>query len=231
MEPKDIDWINFWDKKALSSSDFEATGRGNMSIFGLIHTFHDCYNYLELNKSDNFLDIGCGSGLLSLMISNFVKLVTGVDISKNMIKRAILNCQDVKNLKFKRNSITDMSFKKEQFDKILIYSVLHYLKSFDEVESVVKKLKKITKKNSRIFIAAIPDFKKKKIYIDFIEKNFKGEKKKLEIRAIDKILWFDKNKLSKILKSYNFKFKFKSLNPNIWQNFYMFDCIIEGFYE
>ena len=231
IKPKEIDWINFWNDKALSISDFEATGRGNMSIFGFIQTFHDCFNYLKPSKNDHFLDLGCGSGLLSIMISNFVKLVIGNDISKNMVKRARSNSKGIKNIKFYQSSITNLELKKKYFDKILIYSVLHYLNNLDEVKLVFNQLTKISKKESRILIAALPDKKRKKIYKKFVDENFVGEKKKIENEAIEKILWFDKNEFSEILNSFNFKFKLNNLNPNIWQSFYMFDCIIEGYNE
>ena len=42
-------------------------------------------NYLNLDKDDHLLDIGCGSGRVCFMASKYVKKVVGADISKVVI--------------------------------------------------------------------------------------------------------------------------------------------------
>ena len=221
-------WKKFWNFKALSNTDFQATGRSNVDIFGFFQTFHDIFNYLELKKKDNLLDIGCGSGIYSYLISNFVNSVTGIDVSQKMLNRAKKNTINLKNVEFKKMCASKLNFEGFFFDKVLIYSVLQYLDSIHSFKKVLENLNNIIKPNSKIYIAGIPDSKKQKKYCDYVKNNFTKDAKKIELEILDKYLWFDKKDLGIILNEMNLKYKFKPLNKNIFQSFYMFDCVIYG---
>ena len=85
-----------------------------------------------------------------------------------------------------------VDFEDSYFDKVLIYSVLQYLDSINSFNKVLENLNKIIKSNTKIYIAGMPDLKKKKKYSDYVKNNFTKDAKKIELEILDKYLWFDK---------------------------------------
>ncbi|NNN18818.1 MAG: class I SAM-dependent methyltransferase [Acidimicrobiaceae bacterium] len=75
------------------------------------------------------LDLGCGSGQLSLPISKNVKSVLAVDISPRMIEllKSKLTTTGIGNIECKTASIQELNFEKGSFDLIVSNYALHHL--------------------------------------------------------------------------------------------------------
>lgn len=145
---------------------------------------------LKLTNNDTFLDIGCGLGLFLIPLSFFSKNAYGID-HKNFINKI------KKNFKFFdfRNLISGNFLKlriKKKFDKILIYSVVHYLSSEIELVKFMKKALNILKKDGIILIGDIPIYE--------YEKKFLNSK---EGRQYYKIFNTIKNSYKKKSKAFN----------------------------
>lgn len=98
-----------------------------------------------LNTNNSLLlDMGCGQGVDSVILSDYSKEIIGVDISMDSLKlartlsknynshRNIFLCSDVEQLPFKNNS----------FDKVFCMNLLHHLenpqKALEEAKRVLK---------------------------------------------------------------------------------------------
>lgn len=81
---------------------------------------------LQLNGNETILDLGCGDGALTYMISQLVPNgnVIGIDSSKNMIHSALQYSAD--NLLFINQNINDMVYN-SQFDIIFSNAALHWI--------------------------------------------------------------------------------------------------------
>ncbi len=99
-------------------------------------------NYLDLN--DVVLDYGCGTGSKSFEISGDVKEVLGIDISSKMLDIARRKAVEGKfeNVDFKEATIFDERLKKESFDVIKAFNILHYLEDTQEVMERINELLK-----------------------------------------------------------------------------------------
>lgn len=96
-------------------------------------------NNLPVDRYKTILDLGCGSGRISIPLSKVGYKVTGVDFDKEAIKEAKGKVKNNKNLKFLNSDYRDLDIK-SKFDAILfIYSSFGY---FDD-EKNIKILKKI----------------------------------------------------------------------------------------
>lgn len=78
--------------------------------------FREGMKFLNLNKDDNVLDLYCGAGTISIFISEQVKTVSGVELSKEAIQDAKINSKlnNFNNIEFIQSDIKD--FLKENRD-------------------------------------------------------------------------------------------------------------------
>jgi 2-polyprenyl-3-methyl-5-hydroxy-6-metoxy-1,4-benzoquinol methylase len=81
-----------------------------------------------LNATDVVLDYGCGTGLLCNEIAGNVKQIYAIDISSKMLdiaKRRAVE-RNIDNVEFAQADISDTRYKRESFDVILAFGILHY---------------------------------------------------------------------------------------------------------
>jgi len=97
-------------------------------------------SFLKNVKGKKVLDIGCGSGIYAKILKRRGAKVTGVDISKTLLRIAE---KEVKGVDFHYASIHKLPFKKNSFDIALSALMLNYVgnwdKAFKEVNRVLKK--------------------------------------------------------------------------------------------
>ncbi len=78
------------------------------------------------NNVETCLDIGCGKGELSFMLSQKSKNVIAVDLSDKMIEKAkVLHAN--KNIKYICGNILDMKFENNSIDVIITTATAHHL--------------------------------------------------------------------------------------------------------
>jgi len=90
------------------------------------------------------LDVGCGHGVTTYILSKHFKSVIGVDFSENAIQTAkkLLKKMKVKNAKVFVADLDNLSLKENCVDVIFIKDVLHHI---DNVKELLERLKKFTK--------------------------------------------------------------------------------------
>ena len=96
-------------------------------------TFEQVQTYFagRLKPGMNVLDCGCGPGTLTLGLAQAVDpgQATGIDIEPGMVDRAnaLANEGDIKNVEFRVDDITDLSFPNDCFDLVFVSAVLEHL--------------------------------------------------------------------------------------------------------
>jgi ubiquinone/menaquinone biosynthesis C-methylase UbiE len=120
---------------------------------------------LELNKSDKIIDIGCGTGDVVIPLSRKVKSITAVDYPKiiDLLKKRS-DKQKVKNMKFISSDMLKLKTKKK-FNKVLAYSLIHYMRDKNQLKKFIKKLLGLTSSNGIILIGEIPNISMKKRFL------------------------------------------------------------------
>jgi len=128
----------FWDRTA---KNFEKTP---------VKTVEKIKKYL--NSSDTVLDFGCATGTIVNEIADNVKEVHGIDISSKMIKIAKRKASESKNENayFAQSTIFEERYKKESFDVILAFNVLHL---FKDTQKVIQRINELLKKGG-LFISS-----------------------------------------------------------------------------
>lgn len=138
-------------------------GYRNISISSSRYNFQEKYmpliledikNKLKISHEDTLLDVGCGLGFFLIPLSFFCKNVIGID-HKNFIEQIRINFKF-----FNRKNLISGNFLrvklKKKFNKILIYSVVHYLGSEKEFQKFIQKALILIKKKGILLIGDIP---------------------------------------------------------------------------
>jgi ubiquinone/menaquinone biosynthesis C-methylase UbiE len=116
---------------------------------------------LELARSDCVLDIGCGDGAIAEILAQSCSRWIGCDLSARMIKAAYQRA--VPRAGYCVASATRLPFQDQTFDKVLIYSCLHYL-NLGATRLAVAEAKRVCLPNGRILLGDLPDKSKKRAY-------------------------------------------------------------------
>jgi 2-polyprenyl-3-methyl-5-hydroxy-6-metoxy-1,4-benzoquinol methylase len=92
-----------------------------------------------LSGNDIVLDFGCATGTIACALADKVKQMHGIDLSPKMIQIAERRAAErsIGNIRFSHVSIYDDEWKKDSFDMVLSFSVLHLL---DDVERALQRI-------------------------------------------------------------------------------------------
>ena len=127
----------FWDKQAESYAeqqhDIKLTDNKDFA-----HTLK------YLNADDMVLDYGCGAGIVSNAIADKVKEIHAIDISSKMIEVARRKAGElnVNNINYAQATIFDERYKKESFNVILAFRILHML---EDIQAVMHRINELLK--------------------------------------------------------------------------------------
>lgn len=146
-------------------SNTEAAGRLAFQQEAERKILPDLLVKLDLKASDTLLEIGCGPGNLLVPLSGFCAKAAAID-NEGAITR-------LKNRFAKDTEITcipgnflEINLPATHFDKIFIYSVLHYLSDRDEVLNFIERALSILKPGGRMLLGDIPNVSKKSRFVN-----------------------------------------------------------------
>jgi 2-polyprenyl-3-methyl-5-hydroxy-6-metoxy-1,4-benzoquinol methylase len=125
--------------------------RGFMRRYqNLKHIMHE-----HVAPGSNWLDLGCGSGVLSRLLSDLGANVVGVDGSPRMIQNAIAESDRYEGrIRYVLiNDIGSLPFSEGSYDGVLCSSVIEYL---DDPGSALKEISRVLNSDG-ILIATVPN--------------------------------------------------------------------------
>ena len=108
-----------------------------------IKTAERLFNYIDLDKVEKVLEIGCGIGTLSSYLADKYKWkVTGIDLDPEQIEKAKKYHIESEYPKFIETDATKLPFENNEFNMVLSFDVLHHIpncnKALDEINHVLK---------------------------------------------------------------------------------------------
>ena len=137
----------FWDN---ASKNYDKTEER----FEYIHHKSRENTKKHLESSNVVLDYGCGTGTTACEIANDVKEIYAIDISSKMIEisKGKATEYNIENVTFAEGDIFDEKLKKESFDRILAFNMLHTIAN---PENAVQRINELLKPDG-LFISITP---------------------------------------------------------------------------
>lgn len=116
----------FWDKLARK---YAARPIGDLKAYE--YTLERTKTYLK--PDDHMLEIGCGTGTTSLLLSGDVKHITAQDVSSSMLDIAMEKQieQGITNVSFQQSSVEDLPHH-NTYDIVFASSLLHLIDDLDD---------------------------------------------------------------------------------------------------
>lgn len=159
-------WIEYYSIKALQSGDLKEVsgynhGMAQITPKGLKDIINTARKFLALKADDVLLDVGCGAGLFTIHLINYVDIIVGIDASFEMIKRAPSESRFIKITA----SADQLPFPDKSFNKIFCHSIFQYFPNRQYATKAVSEMLRVLKPKGKCLIMDIPDATKKKAYI------------------------------------------------------------------
>jgi len=148
--------------------------------------------FADLIDEGGFIcDVGCGPGEIASYVNKFRKNVSGIDISKEMIKEAKIRN---KNVHYKVGNMFDLKIKSGSYDGIIaFYAIVNY--DIKDVEIFINEICRIIKDGGYLLISF--HVGNEILYVnEFLKKN----------NSI-KFYFFDQDEIIRIIKQAGFNIK------------------------
>jgi 2-polyprenyl-3-methyl-5-hydroxy-6-metoxy-1,4-benzoquinol methylase len=137
----------FWDKMA---NNLDKTEKRLEQTFDRVLKNTKKY----INARDVVLDYGCGTGLACNEIAGNVNKIYAIDISSKMLDIAKSKAveRNIENIDFAQADLFDTGYKRESFDVILAFGILHLL---ENDRQVIQRITELLKPGG-LFISSTP---------------------------------------------------------------------------
>lgn len=100
-----------------------------------IYEFKELLKHVRISGEDRILDLGCGSGLQTLILAKKCRWSTGIDVDPQSIADANHRAAFTKgkfNVSFYCTALENAGFATESFDKIFSFSVIEHVADYAE---------------------------------------------------------------------------------------------------
>ncbi len=134
--------------KPFTGERFEPNLQGEIRL----EHYHRYALALELVKGKSVLDLACGEGYGSYMLSKYATAVLGVDLSNEVIahaKRKYAN--KTENLRFQQGSASKLSLQDSAFDVVVSYETIEHLY---EQSEMLKEIRRVLKPDGILIISS-----------------------------------------------------------------------------
>lgn len=154
----------------------------------------------------------------------YVSAVVGLDFAVSLLART----RDlVPSARLAAGDVLRLPFREGAFSKVLASSVLQYLDSLDAVGVSLAEMRRVTAKGGRAFASGNPDLRKKKEYIEGIDRLDLPEERKEQLRQRNRAaFWISPEALRDRAQEAGWQAEIRPIAAAVWQSFYMFDLLL-----
>lgn len=161
-------WKQIWTRKGTAKgvlNDLLAYDGYEATQVNMEEVARQIIRYLEIQKTDKVLEVGCGAGALAQYLDcEYV----GIDYSPTLVQR---------HIELLKNSVltgeaADLPFKNKVFDKVICYGVYLYFDDKSYAAKATQELLRVAKKG--VLIGELPIRSHRAEHLLFDKEDFKG---------------------------------------------------------
>jgi len=130
----------------------------------------------QICEGKRILDIGCGSGALTYLISQKGGMVIGVDVLDGAIKFAREKTKNIRNIGFIKASACHLPFKNDCFDYVVSSDVIEHL---EEPDKMLAEIKRVYNGNGKVVITTPLRFTEEPLDRMHVQEFFESDFRKL----------------------------------------------------
>lgn len=120
----------------------------------------------EISKGDDVLDVGCGTGVLTRELTQYVGdagSATGFDLSESMLSVARLRCPDAA---FKQGNVTELPFDDQSFDVVICSFMLMFA---PDPEKAIGEMCRVLREGGRLVVSVWQGLHNNVVYRELVE--------------------------------------------------------------
>lgn len=115
----------------------------------------DIVEKLDLGPEDRLLDLGCNLGIYHPHLRKYVGWLTGVDAGPSIVERAKRTNGFANTEYLCFDILSEWPDLKRTYSKVLIYSVIHFFESSDQVDQLLKRISEYLDPNGQIMFGEV----------------------------------------------------------------------------
>jgi SAM-dependent methyltransferase len=222
--------IEYYAGRVLSSTDlFYQVGKtiNGMPVpkVNLTHIVDQIRDVLTLETSDRILDIGCGNGLITKLISEHCSYVIGIEQSAELYETANQHSNSV-NIEYKKGPIEGIGIDEMQCEKAFMYEVLQHI-DYKDANAAISRIINGLGDQGKLFIGGIPDEEKKWDFYNSYERR-EGLYKALEQSGDPIGFWYHRDFLKCIGERQGLRVQIIDQKKELYTSHYRFDCLLKA---
>jgi ubiquinone/menaquinone biosynthesis C-methylase UbiE len=204
-------WYREYLKKARSDNDLVASGRGErFGVAEYLKVVTHTVDSLGLSLNHRLLDVGCGNGLMAIVLSGLCREVVGVEPVEELGRQARAHNAGAGNVRVIAGESWALPVKSQSFDRLLCYGVLQLIEDVVAVNATVEEMARVLRPGGRAFLGAIPDLRvRDRVLEPYLEgvrnaTHLTSEQKAEILERNRRGRWFDSDELAALARRVGF---------------------------
>ena len=151
--------------------DIQAQNFSNWSVTKNEEYMQAYFEFIDLQKEDELLDVACGTGDFSVFCARRIKRVHGIDISEGMIELAhkLAQTRGLTNVAFECHDVEHIPCADNSFSVVQCRSAFHHMENYS---TVFKEMLRCCERGGRLAVQDIMAYEVRKVnsYFEALEK-------------------------------------------------------------
>jgi SAM-dependent methyltransferase len=227
-------WYREYRLKAGSGDALAASGRGaRFGVAEYLKVVAHVVRAVRPTSTERVLDIGCGNGLMAVVLSALGGEVVGVEPVPELAVQARVHNRAAGNVRIVVGESRALPLGDASADVVICYGVLQLIEETDDVRLTLQEIARVLRRPGRALIGAIPDLRARD---RVLEPYLAGVRAATHLSADDKAAilernrrgrWYDPEALTDLARRAGLGATWRPSPPGLVESDDRFDLLLE----